>query len=136
MRAASPRWRLATRVAGTIAIAFGIATVIAGGTALFGGPEARAAVGQAVAFVLWFNTLAGVAYVAAGLGLIAGRSWAAPLAVAIAAATLLVFAAFGVHMLAGGAYEMRTVAAMTLRSAVWIVIATVALRASASARRA
>lgn len=34
--------------------------------------------------------------------------------------------AFGVHVLFGGAYEMRTVGAMALRSLVWIVIAIVA----------
>jgi hypothetical protein len=35
---------------------------------------------------------------------------------------LLVFAAFGVHVITGGAYEMRTAAAMTLRSLVWLAI--------------
>jgi len=35
---------------------------------------------------------------------------------------LLVFAAFGLHVLTEGAYETRTVAAMTLRSTVWVVI--------------
>ena len=39
------------------------------------------------------------------------------------------FAAFGLHVLAGGAYATRTVGAMTLRSIVWIVIAVVACRA-------
>ena len=37
--------------------------------------------------------------------------------------------AFGIHVADGGAFEMRTVWAMTLRSVVWIIIATLALRA-------
>ena len=120
--------RIALIAAGGIAIAFGVATVVSGGQALFGGEAARAAVGNAVAFVLWFNFLAGFAYVAAGIGLLMRWRWATPLSAAILAATLIVFAAFGLHVLAGGAYEMRTVAAMTLRSAAWIVIAGVAYR--------
>jgi len=40
----------------------------------------------------------------------------------------LVFAAFGIHVLTGGAYEIRTAAAMTLRTTVWLVIAALAWR--------
>jgi hypothetical protein len=87
------------------------------------GEAQRAAAGAYVPLVLWFNFVAGFAYVAAGIGLWQGRSWAAPLAVAVAAATALVFAAFGLHVLLGGAYEMRTVAALALRLAVWSGIA-------------
>ena len=38
----------------------------------------------------------------------------------LAVATLVVFVAFGVHVLAGGAFELRTVIAMTLRSGFWV----------------
>jgi hypothetical protein len=110
---------------------FGALTVFSGGRALFGGPEARIAVGNAVPFVLWFNFLAGFAYIAAGIGLWLHRPWAARLALLIALATLVVFAAFGIHVAQGGAYETRTVAAMTLRSLVWIAIAATAWRALA-----
>lgn len=79
--------------------------------------------------MLWFNTLAGLAYVVAGLGLWQGRRWAWPLSLAIFAATLLVFAAFGLHVAQGGAFEMRTVYAMALRSAVWGWIAWVTRQA-------
>lgn len=110
------------RVAGAVATAFGVLTVASGGITLLGGVD----MGAVVRFVLWFNTLAGLAYVAAGLGLWQGRRWAWPLSLAIFAATLLVFAAFGLHVALGGAFEMRTVFAMTLRSAVWGGIALVA----------
>jgi len=113
------------RIAGGVATAFGLLTVVSGGATLFGGLE----MGAVVLFVLWFNTLAGLAYVVAGLGLWQGRRWAWPLSLAIFAATLLVFAAFGLHVAQGGAFEMRTVFAMALRSAIWGCIALVARQA-------
>ena len=112
------------RIAGGVAIVFGMMTVASGGSTLLGGLE----MGAVVPFVLWFNTAAGVAYVAAGLGLWRGRRWAFPLSFAIFAATLIVFAGFGLHVAQGGAFEMRTVFAMALRSAVWGVISLVARR--------
>ncbi len=113
------------RITGGVAIAFGLLTVVSGGTTLLGALE----MGAVVLFVLWFNTLAGLAYVVAGLGLWQGRRWAYPLSLAIFAATLLVFAAFGLHVAQGGAFEMRTVFAMALRSTVWGGIALVARQA-------
>ncbi len=111
-----------------IAVAFGLLTIVSGGRALFGSEAQRAAAGAYVPFVLWFNFAAGFAYVVAGAGLRLQRRWAATLAALIAVATLLVFAAFGAHVLTGGEFEKRTVAAMSLRSIVWIVIALVARR--------
>lgn len=114
--------------AALVAIVFGLATILSGGQALFGGAAARAGVGNAVDFVLWFNFAAGFAYVLAGIGLLLRSHWAVGLSILIAVATVVVFAGFGVHVLTGGAYEMRTVGAMALRSAVWIGIAGVARR--------
>ena len=57
--------------------------------------------GNYIGFVLWFNFLAGFAYVVAGVGLLAMQRWALWLSVAIAAATLLVFIAFGAQFPAG-----------------------------------
>ncbi len=119
---------LLLRAMAVLAIAFGLLTIASGGRTLFGGDAARQSAGAYVPFVLWFNFAAGFAYVVAGAGLWLARQWAARLAAAIAAATLLVFAAFGVHVMTGGAYEMRTVAAMTLRSVVWLAIAWLASR--------
>lgn len=122
------RAHIAVIVAGVVALLFGVVTIVAGSRALFGGESAREAVGAAVPFVLWFNFGAGFAYVVAGAGLLMKLRWAAWLSVLIAVTTVLVFAAFGVHVLLSGAYEMRTVGAMTLRSLVWIGIAVVARR--------
>lgn len=113
------------RIAGGFAVAFGLLTVASGGSTLFGGIE----MGAVVMFVLWFNTFAGLAYVVAGVGLWQGRAWAYPLSLAIFAATLLVFAAFWWHVAQGRAFEMRTVFAMALRSAVWGGITLVARQA-------
>lgn len=120
------RWDLT--IAAVIAVLFGLLTILSGGRALFGGAEARAAVGDAVPFVLWFNFLAGFAYVAAGVGLLLRWPWAARLSIAILIATILVMVAFGIHVLSNGAYEMRTVWAMGLRTIVWGVISGVAVR--------
>lgn len=109
-----------------VAILFGILTIKSGGMVLFTKGEAYQAAGNYVPFVLWFNFLAGFAYIAAGLGLWFEKTWAISLSVVIALATLLVFAAFGIHVLMGENYEMRTVIAMSLRSTVWITIAAIA----------
>lgn len=128
----SRSWGLVTVAA--IAVLFGVLTIVSGGRALFGTAEARAAVGDAVPFVLWFNFLAGFAYVVAGVGLFFRQPWAVQLSVAILFATIFVMIAFAAHLLLGGAYEMRTVAAMSLRTVVWGIIVAVALRAPAGAR--
>lgn len=120
------RWDIL--IAAVVVTLFGLLTVLSGGRALFGGLEARAAVGDAVPFVLWFNFLAGFAYVAAGIGLILQTNWATKLSIAILVATVLVMIAFGVHVLLGGAYEMRTVWAMSLRTVVWGVAVGVVIR--------
>ena len=109
-------------LASLVAVVFGLLTIRAGGAVLFGDEEARSSAGAYVGFVVWFNFLAGFAYVAAGTGLWRRRQWAALLAFLIAAATLLTFAAFGAYVAAGAAYESRTVAAMTLRTATWLAI--------------
>jgi hypothetical protein len=120
-----PRWAAILALVATI---FGIVTIIVGGKTLFGGAEERTAAGNIVTFVLWFNFVAGFAYVIAGVGLFLWKRWAAQLSAAIAAATIAVFIAFGIHIILGGAFELRTVGAMIIRSAVWIVIAVSACR--------
>ena len=118
------------RVIALIAIGFGLMTIREGGAVLFYDGAGRDAAGSYVPFVLWFNFLAGFAYVIAGVGLWMRRRWATWLAMAIAVATALVFLAFGVHVALGGAWERRTVIAMTLRTLVWAGIAAIAWRRS------
>jgi hypothetical protein len=116
--------RAALRAAAGVAVLFGAATVASGGNVLFGGGAAAA--GSYVPFVVWFNFIAGFFYVAAGFGLWRQRRWAAWLALVLAVLTALAFAAFGWHVFAGGAFEARTIAAMTLRTLVWGATAALA----------
>ncbi len=111
-----------------VAAGFGLLTIKEGGAVLFGNEAARAAAGNYVPFVLWFNFAAGFAYVVAGIGLWMQQRWAAWLAIAIAAATALTFLALGAHIFSGGAYELRTVIAMSLRTLVWAAISACAWR--------
>lgn len=122
------RRSLAIGVMALLAVAFGLLTIKEGGSVLLGDAQARAAAGAYVPFVLWFNFLAGFAYVLAGVGFWLQRRWAAVLAVGIAGGTALTFAALGLHIVLGGAFEMRTVAAMALRSTVWLLLAWAARR--------
>lgn len=116
------------RIASAVAVAFGLLTLREGAAVLFGGEAARRAAGHYVPFVLWFNFLAGFLYVAAGVGLWLRRRWAVWLSLAIVSGSVAVFAALGMHVLLGGAYEERTVAAMGLRTLVWTVILGYAVR--------
>ncbi len=109
-----------------LAVVFGLLTVKEGGLVLLGNAAARAAAGNYVPFVVWFNFLAGFAYVFAGGGLYMQRRWAMWLAVAIAISTAVVSAALGMVILSGDPFEQRTVFAMGLRTAVWVLIAGVA----------
>lgn len=111
------------------AIVFGALTVFSGGRALFGNAEARAVLGNIVPFVLWFNFMAGFAYLVAGVALLQSRPWAAKLAIVLAVATVLVILAFAAHILTGGAFEVRTVAALSFRALFWFVVARVATHA-------
>lgn len=113
--------KLTLRAVALIAVLFGALTVWSGGNVLFGnGAEAA---GNYVPWVVWFNFLAGFAYIAAGIGIWRRRPWAPALAAGLAVLTALVFVAFGSWVATGGAYEMRTVVAMTIRTLLWTAIA-------------
>lgn len=118
--------KLGYRIAALVAMAFGALTIVSGGRTLMGAVD----MGSVVPFVLWFNTAAGFFYVVIGLGLWLGRAWTFLLALGVLAATVLVFAAFGLHVASGGAFEMRTVAAMTLRCTVLAAMTLAAHHAS------
>ena len=122
---ARPTW---VWISAVIAVIFGIMTIKSGGSVLFINGEARQAAGNYVDFVLWFNFLAGFFYVATGIGIWLEKAWAAKAAITLAVLTLLVFAAFGVHILNGGEYEQRTVIAMSVRSLLWTAIAVTCWR--------
>ena len=111
-----------------IAVLFGLLTIKSGGSVLFIDGQDRQAAGNYVLFVVWFNFSAGFLYIIAGAGLWMQKQWAVWLSVFIVLATLIVFAVFGIVVIAGEAYEIRTVIAMSLRTAVWASIAMFAYR--------
>lgn len=121
-----PRWAV---VVAAIAMVFGIVTIIVGGMTLFSRPAETSAARNIVPFVLWFNFIAGFAYVVAGCGIFLWRRWAAQLSAIIAISTVTAFVALGIHIFLGGAFEARTIGAMTFRGFVWIVIAVALCRA-------
>jgi len=128
---ATPKYQRGFRIwaISLVAVGFGLLTIKEGGTVLFGDEAARTAAGNYVPFVLWFNFVSGFAYVIAGVGLLLQQRWAVWLTIAITVAIVLTFAAFGAHVYSGGAYEQRTVIAMSLRTLIWVVIATIAAQA-------
>ena len=111
-----------------IAVVFGLMTIKEGGAVVLGSADARAAAGNYVPFVVWFNFLAGFAYVAAGIGLFMQQRWAMWLAVAIALSTALASAALAISIVSGTPFEQRTAFAMGLRTVVWMTIASIAWR--------
>lgn len=126
---AGPSWAKPVAIAAGL---FGALTLYSGGMALFGGEAARAAVGNAVPFVLLFNFISGLAYIAAAAGLWLWRPWAGNAAWLLALSTLAVFAAFGFAVLYGTPFEMRTVGAMALRAGFWLGIAVAVGRSAKS----
>jgi len=120
--------RIARYLVAIVAVAFGLLTIWSGGSVLFGSEEARRAVGDYVPFVVWSNFVAGFFYVVAGAGLWRRWEWARWVAVAIAVGAAGTYLAFGLHVLQGGPYEMRTVVAMAVRTGMWMGIAVFAFR--------
>ncbi len=115
-------------IAAFVAIAFGLLTLKEGGLILFGPVQYAEAAGRYVPFVLWFNFVAGFFYILAGVCIFRQRRAGAILSMLIAVLTIGVFGAFAVHIILDGAYEQRTLVAMSVRSVVWIVLAVFAHR--------
>ena len=110
------------RILPVIAVVFGLLTLKEGGTVIFDIGSARQAAGHFVPFVVWFNFLSGFFYIAAGIGLWIQKRWAVFLSIALLIGVVITYVFFGIHILNGGPYEMRTVYAMALRTFVWSVI--------------
>ncbi len=117
------------RMAGAAAAVFGVMTVVSGGTVLFGGDQLSRLAGNVVSFVLWFNFLAGFAYVMTGIGLWFARGWARWMAIAILIGTAIVLCAFLVYVSQGGPHETRTLVALIFRTGFWAIVTSTALRA-------
>lgn len=107
---------------GLFCIIFGIATILGGGFALFGGSAGKLFAGDFIPIVLWFNFFSGFFYVVAGVGIMFRKLWSTDLAILIASSTITMFVVFGTYVLIGVHYEFRTVIAMAVRSTLWVVV--------------
>lgn len=121
-----PTWQKTVAV---VAVLFGALTLFKSGAILFDMGGARQAAGNYVPFVVQFNFIAGLFYILAGAGIWLGRGWGRGLSILIAAATVLAATAFAVHLSQGGAFEMRTGAALALRAGFWALVAIFLRRA-------
>lgn len=113
-----------TRSAAILAMIFGVVTIVSAGSVLFGGEAVQAQAGDVIPLVVWFNFMAGFAYVLVGVGIWRQRTWAFSISLAIAVATLAIAGIFAGMVMAGTAFEMRTVGALILRFSVWAGIST------------
>ena len=114
------------KIIAVVAVVFGLLTIKSGGLVLFAGDTFREEAGNYLPFVVWFNFFAGFVYLVAGGGLWMQKHWAVWISISIVAATLVIFVLFGICIFKGETYEVRTIAAMSLRTVVWALIATVA----------
>lgn len=114
-----------------VAALFGIATIIAGGRVLLGADAGY----EVVRPVLLFNTAMGVVYLAAAWLILRDPARGRLVAIAIALLNLLVLVAVIARRVGGDVVATETLAAMTLRTVVWIGIAA-ALGHERAGRRA
>lgn len=115
-RPTRPR-RTADRIIAVAAGIFGLVTILAAATVISGQDNGLA--GRVVPFVVQANLVLGVVYVAAAALIWRESPKAAPLALAIAGATVLVALGFAYTAARGTPFEPRTVAALAFRAGVW-----------------
>jgi hypothetical protein len=114
--------RVMQLLAATIAVLFGVATLFAGGSVLLGSDPGY------VVFrpLLIYNTIMGVAYIAAGIAIWRGLILGKYAAGAIFVLNMLVLLGIILVYRSGGAVAVDSLGAMTLRTVVWLVLFLVA----------
>jgi hypothetical protein len=105
------------RIAAAAAVLFGLATVIAGAGVLSG----RSDPGYPVFLpLLFFNTLMGLVYVAAGLTIWRSRRWGQRAAAGVLLINLAVLTAILLFHARGGEVAPESLRAMAFRTVVWL----------------
>lgn len=109
------RYRRGWLITAIILALFGLVTIGQGGAVLLDIGGQREAMGHIVPLVLKLNVAAGCLYVAAAIGMMMHKTW--PQYVLLLALALMLYAAFFLyaHIQHHGAYEQRTVMALTFR---------------------
>ncbi len=103
----------------TVALAFGLVTIVAGGRVLFGGADPGYVVFRPL---LIFNSVMGAAYVAAGIAIWRGLRWTRYATGTLAALHLLALGALLFVFSSGRAVAVDSLRAMAFRSAVSLVL--------------
>ncbi|MEK7240434.1 MAG: hypothetical protein AAB224_07590 [Gemmatimonadota bacterium] len=126
MRWTPGRLGVLRRIASTVAVVFGLATVMAGGRVLLGADPGYVVYRP----LLVFNTVMGVAYVVAGVAIWRDLSWSRSATVTILVLNVAVLGAILLLYATGAAVAVDSLRAMTLRSVVWLTlfVALVAIR--------
>jgi hypothetical protein len=109
---------LGRRILAFVAVAFGVATVVAGGNVLAGADPGYLVFRPLVVY----NTAMGVAYLAAGVTIWRSVERGTFAAAAIFLLNLLVLAIVGYLYAAGRPVAIDSVRAMTFRTAVWLFL--------------
>ena len=109
---------IAQRALALLAAAFGVVTLVAGTRVLAGADPGY------VVFrpLLWFNTVMGVAYLAAAFAIWRGTALGRRAALAIFALNLVVLAAVAVLHVSGAAVAATSLGAMSLRTGFWLAL--------------
>ncbi len=117
------------RIIAILAVVFGIMTLVSGGNVIFGPEIAREQAGDYVPIIVTLIFASGFLYIVAGAGIWMGRDWAYKASLLITLATVFIALIFVGHIISGGDFEMRTVGALTLRTAIWLGISFALFRA-------
>lgn len=104
-------------------VLLGVITIFAGGSVLLDLFDMRKREGNYVPFVVWTNFACGFIYLVAAYGIQRKQRWAAHLLFLAFALLLLVFVELIFHIQRGGLYEVKTIYAMSFRTAATLVFA-------------
>lgn len=100
------------------AILFGVLTIFSGGQNLFNENVIKTQ-GNIIPVVLWFNFMAGFLYILTGLCVLKRKKIALRLSAFLSSMNIVVFLYLLNHIYSGGAYEVRTLVAMSFRTLFW-----------------
>lgn len=120
---------LLRRITASVAIAFGLLTIFAGGRVLFLGVDPGYLVFRPL---LMFNTVMGVVYAVVGVAIWRDRPWAVRGAGTILALNITVLVSIVALYATVGGVATDSLRAMTLRCAVWVALLVGARLASAA----
>lgn len=102
---------------------FGLITIFMGGSVIFDLFGIRVKEGNYVLFVVWANFICGFIYLATVYGFLKNKKWSAILMWIATLVLIITFVAFFIHIHSGGAYEKKTIYAMTFRTTITLAIA-------------